>query len=150
MVLWEYLLLLCEKSFGKVVPVRFIFFVMIGLLGALLHVAVLSALYYSADAKFAAAQSVAAFVAMTANFFFNNLFTYADRRLKGKKILRGLMIFYATCSVGAVITVMVGTYLFDRGIYVPLAGLLGAAVGAIWNYTLSTQYAWRQSGRPAA
>jgi len=150
-VLWEYLLLLCEKSFGKVVPVRFIFFVMIGLLGALLHVAVLTSLYYSLGAKFAFAQTAAVFVAMTANFFFNNLFTYADRRLKGGRMFRGLLIFYLTCAAGAVITVMVGTYLFDRGIYVPLAGLLGAAVGAIWNYTLSSEYAWRQTGsRPAA
>jgi len=151
MVLWEYLLLLCEKSFGKVVPVRFIFFVMIGLLGALLHVAVLTTLYYTTGTEFAVAQGTAAFVAMTANFFFNNMFTYADRRLKGRRIIRGLLIFYVTCAAGAVITVMVGTYLFDRGIFVPLAGLLGAAVGAIWNYTLSSEYAWRQTGsRPAA
>jgi dolichol-phosphate mannosyltransferase len=146
MVLWEYLLLLCEKSFGKIVPVRFIFFVMMGLLGALLHVAVLTSLFYSFEVSFLAAQTAAVVVAMTANFFFNNYFTYADRRLKGARILRGIAIFYLTCAAGAAINLMVATYLYHRGIYVPLAGLLGAAVGAIWNYTLSTQYAWRQSG----
>jgi dolichol-phosphate mannosyltransferase len=151
MVLWEYLLLLCEKSFGKIVPVRFIFFVMMGLLGALLHVVVLTSLFYKFGVPFISAQSTAVIVAMTANFFFNNYFTYADRRLKGAKtILRGMLIFYLTCAAGAAINLMVATYLYYRGIPVPLAGLLGAAVGAIWNYTLSTQYAWRQGPRPTA
>ncbi len=150
MVLWEYLLLLCEKSFGNFVPVRFIFFVMMGLLGALLHLAVLTSLFYRAGVPFIPAQSAAVIVAMTANFFFNNYFTYADRRLKGANILRGITIFYLTCAVGAAINLMVATYLYHRGILVPFAGLLGAAVGAIWNYTLSTQYAWRQSGPRAA
>lgn len=147
-VLWEYLLLLCEKSFGKIIPVRFIFFVMMGLLGALLHLAVLTTLFYRFELAFMPAQAAAVVVAMTANFFFNNLFTYSDRRLKGRHILRGIAIFYLTCAAGAAINLMVATYLYNQGIYVPLAGLLGAAIGAIWNYTLSTQYAWRRPGTP--
>jgi dolichol-phosphate mannosyltransferase len=145
MVLWEYLMLLCEKSFGKLIPVRFVFFVMMGSLGALLHLAVLLTLFYRGGANFFVSQAAAVVVAMTANFFFNNLFTYADRRLKGARILRGILIFYLTCAGGAVINLAVAVYLYDRGIPVAIAGLLGAAVGAIWNYTLSTQYAWRQA-----
>ncbi len=145
MVLWEYLLLLCEKSFGKIVPVRFIFFVMMGSLGALLHLAVLLPMYYSADATFLVAQATAIAVAMTANFFFNNLFTYSDRRLKGRRILAGIVVFYLTCAAGAAANLLVAGYLFQRGIAVPFAGLLGAVVGAIPNYALSTQYAWRPS-----
>jgi dolichol-phosphate mannosyltransferase len=96
-------------------------------------------------ANFFVSQAAAVVVAMTANFFFNNLFTYADRRLKGARILRGILIFYLTCAGGAVINLAVAVYLYERGIPVAIAGLLGAAVGAIWNYTLSTQYAWRQA-----
>jgi dolichol-phosphate mannosyltransferase len=143
-VLWEYLLLLCEKSFGRLVPVRFVFFVMMGSLGALMHLAVLLTLYYEVGASFVVSQATAVMVAMTANFFFNNLFTYADRRLKGARILTGIIIFYLTCAGGAAINLAVAAYLFGHEIPVALAGLLGAAVGAIWNYTLSTQYAWRQ------
>lgn len=145
LVLWEYLLLLCEKSFGKVVPVRFVFFVMTGSLGALMHLAVLLTLFYQVGATFLISQTSAVIVAMTANFFFNNLFTYRDRRLKGRRILRGMLIFYLTCAGGAVINLAVALYLYREGIPVAIAGLLGAAVGAIWNYTLSTQYAWRQA-----
>jgi len=143
LVLWEYLMLLCEKSIGKFVPVRFIFFVAMGLLGGALHLAVLLTLFYRADATFLAAQGSAIAVAMTANFFLNNVFTYQDRRLRGARMLRGLLVFYLTCLPGAIINLLVASYLFEQGVHVAAAGLLGAVVGAIWNYTLSSEYAWR-------
>ncbi len=144
-VLWEYLLLLLEKSIGKLIPVRFIFFVMIGLFGSLIHLAVLLSCYSLWGKSFLFSQSIAVVVAMTVNFFFNNLFTYSDRRLKGQRVLRGLLIFYLSCASGAVINIMIASYLFDFGIPVTVAGLLGAGVGAVWNYTLSTQFAWKPS-----
>ena len=142
-VLWEYLLLLLEKSIGKLIPVRFIFFVMIGLFGSLIHLAVLLSCYSLWDKSFLFSQSVAVVVAMTVNFFFNNLFTYSDRRLRGLRMLRGLVIFYLSCASGAAINIMIASYLYDHGIHVALAGLMGAGVGAVWNYTLSTQFAWK-------
>ena len=142
-VLWEYLLLLLEKSIGKLIPVRFIFFVMIGLFGSLIHLAVLLSCYSVLEKSFLVSQSVAVAVAMTVNFFFNNLFTYSDRRLRGLRMLRGLVIFYLSCASGAAINIAIASYLYDHGIHVALAGLLGAGVGAVWNYTLSTQFAWK-------
>ena len=144
-VLWEYLLLLMEKTVGRAIPVRFIFFVMMGTLGAMLHLLVLGLAHRGLGLGFPQSQGTAVIVAMTANFFFNNLFTYADRRLKGARILRGLLIFYLTCALGAVINLMVASYLFERDIPWFLAGLFGAGVGAVWNYTLSTQFAWKTS-----
>lgn len=144
LVLWEYLLLLLDKSIGKIIPTRFISFVLVGALGAVLHLLVLMTAFRILNQSFLVAQSAATAVAMTANFFFNNLFTYRDRRLKSWRILRGLGIFYLSCIGGAAINLIVAGYLFNRGIPIAAAGLLGAAVGAVWNYTLSTQYAWRQ------
>lgn len=144
-VLGEYLLLLLEKSVGKLIPVRFIFFVMVGLFGATIHLAVLMSCLNLWDKSFLFSQSTAVVIAMTVNFFFNNVFTYSDRRLKGVKVLRGLGIFYLSCAGGAFIAVMISSYLFDQDIPAAIAGLLGAGVGAVWNYTLSTQYAWKSS-----
>lgn len=144
-VLWEYLLLLLEKSVGKLIPVRFIFFVMIGLFGSVIHLTILLLCYSLWEKSFLFSQSAAVVVAMTVNFFFNNVFTYSDRRLRGAKAIRGLGIFYLSCASGALINIMIASYLFDRSIPVAIAGLLGAGVGAVWNYTLSTQFAWKSS-----
>jgi len=146
-VLWEYLLMLGEKTIGKYIPIRFIFFVMMGLVGALFHLAILFGMFYWLKTPFVQAQSLAVLTAMTANYFFNNMFTYADRRNKGTDNVRGLIVFYLSCSSGALINIMVATYLFNEGVPVWISGLLGAGVGAVWNYSLSSQYAWKKTSK---
>lgn len=142
-VLWEYLLLLCEKTIGRFIPVRFIFFVIMGLMGAVVHLAILLSAYYLWDVAFITAQSAAVVTAMTINYFLNNTFTYSDRRNRGFALIRGLFIFYLSCASGAAINVIVAKYLFDYGLPVAISGLFGAGVGAVWNYSLSSQYAWK-------
>lgn len=141
-VLWEYLLLLCEKTIGRFIPVRFIFFVAVGLLGAIVHLVILLSIF-NMNENFIAAQSTAVVVAMTINYFLNNAFTYSDRRNKGSALFKGLLIFYLSCASGAAINIMVAKYLYDYSLPVAIAGLLGAGVGAVWNYSLSSQYAWK-------
>lgn len=142
-VLWEYLLLLCEKTIGKIIPVRFIFFVAMGLLGAVVHLAVLGSAHKYLGYSFITAQSTAVFSAMTINYFLNNAFTYSDRRNKGSALFKGLLIFYLSCASGAAINIMVAKYLYSFELPWYVAGLLGAGVGAVWNYSLSSQYAWK-------
>ncbi len=45
MVVWEFAMLLAEKSFGRYVPVRFILYSLIGGLGVLVHLGVLTFLH---------------------------------------------------------------------------------------------------------
>ena len=80
---------------------------------------------------------------MSSNFFFNNLFTYRDMRLKGWRIVRGLFSFYAVCSFGAMANVGVASYVFaaDRSWW--LAGVAGVFVGAVWNYAVSSIFTWK-------
>jgi dolichol-phosphate mannosyltransferase len=144
-VLWEYLLLLGEKTIGKYIPIRFIFFVMMGLFGSVFHLSILFATHIGFDALFVTAQSLAVISAIPVNYFFNNMFTYSDRRNKGAQNIRGLLVFYLSCAPGAVINVLVAVYFFNLDIHFGIAGLLGAGVGAVWNYSLSSQYAWKKS-----
>ncbi len=141
-VMWHYAVLLGEKTIGRYIPVRFILFLCIGLVGSLIHLSVLGTAMKIFGSTFVVGQSLAVLTAMTVNFFFNNMFTYRDRRLRGLAMIRGLFIFYAACSAGAIINLIVATYLYERGLPWYVAGLLGAAVGAIWNYSLTYHYAW--------
>src|SRR6516225_10532084 len=81
LVAWEYAMLLADKLFGHVVPVRFALFALIGGLGVFVHMAVLWISFTLVALSFLAAQTAATITAMTSNFFLNNLFTYRDRRL---------------------------------------------------------------------
>jgi len=95
--------------------------------------------------NFLKAQAAATFVAMTGNFFLNNSMTYRDRRLKGRKILTGLATFYVACSFGAIIDIRIAQLGKDTGLPWYIAGACGLAVGAVWNYGITSFITWRQS-----
>lgn len=143
MVGLEYLKLLLDKSVGRFVPVRLIQFMMVGGLGLGVHLAVLGSLV-GLGAAFALAQTLAVWTAMTFNFALNNAFTYADRRLRGWRMLGGLASFYAVCLLGAAANVGVGTYVNDVQHSWWLAGVAGAVIGAVWNFAASSIVTWRK------
>ncbi|MBX3643934.1 MAG: glycosyltransferase family 2 protein [Rubrivivax sp.] len=150
-VAWEYLLMLLDRLCGRVVPIRFIAFSLVGAFGLVVHMAVLALLLQGFGLGFVVAQSAATLVAMTSNFALNNLLTYRDMRLRGMGLLRGWFSFVAACSIGGLANVGIATWLFQRegGWVVP--AIAGVLVGAVWNYALTALYTWkRPSARKAA
>ncbi|MEI7446572.1 MAG: glycosyltransferase family 2 protein [Burkholderiales bacterium] len=147
-VAWDFGMLLLDKMVGRWVPVRFLSFAMIGGLGVLVHMAVLTGVFRSGLASFAAGQAIASGVAMVFNFYLNNALTYRDAKLKGAAAVRGLLVFMLVCSLGAVANVGIADWLFSeqRQGWV-VAALLGILVGAVWNYTTSSFYTWGRRGR---
>jgi dolichol-phosphate mannosyltransferase len=145
MVMVDYLLLLADKSVGPLIPIRFIMFVLVGSIGAVLHLSILGGLHRIYGSEFWVSQTVASLCAMVLNFTLNNFFTYKDRKLRGSKALTGLILFIVVCSVGAFANVQVAEYLFTHHIEWWFAGLFGAAIGSVWNYAVSTQLVWRKT-----
>jgi dolichol-phosphate mannosyltransferase len=145
-VLWEYLLMLAQKLVGPVVPVRFIAFSAIGGFGVFVHIAVLwPMLAMLGTGAFLPSQTTATLVAMTSNFFLNNLLTYRDMRLRGRELIRGWVSFVLACSVGAVANVGIANTLFKGGHSGWfLSALAGILVGAVWNYAVTAVYTWKR------
>ena len=79
---------------------------------------------------------------MTSNFFFNNHITYYDQRLRGSNLLRGLLSFYVACAIGALANFLVAEFLYEQGVVWLLAGFLGAVVGSVWNYGVTSTFTW--------
>jgi dolichol-phosphate mannosyltransferase len=140
----EYLLLLYDKAFGRLVPARFALFGLIGGLGVGVHFAILIALFKGAGQGFGTAQTLATLGAMTFNFFLNNALTYRDQQLSGTRALfLGWLSFCLVCGLGAAANVGVATYLFEyRGALWTLSALAGVLVGAVWNFVLSARFTW--------
>jgi dolichol-phosphate mannosyltransferase len=143
-VMWDYIMLLLDKTIGRYVPVRFITFSAVGGLGLIVHMATLAALFRGAGSSFLWAQAAATLVAMTSNFIVNNVVTYRDRRLKGWGWLKGWASFAVVCSVGSLANIGVAAYLFDldRDLWA-LSAIAGVLVGAVWNYAVTSLYTWR-------
>ncbi len=143
LAVWEYLMLVADKRFGRLVPPRLLFFAVVGGTGVAVHYGVLSILYLGSRVPFAASQAIAAWAAMTSNFFLNNLFTYRDRRLRGFALLRGLASFYLVCSLGALANIGVAAYAFSRNAQWALSAAVGILVGTLWNYLATARFTWR-------
>ena len=151
MVAWEFGMLLADKLVGHIVPVRFALFALIGALGVVVDLVVLWAAL-AVGTGFIVAQAIATVVAMTSNFFLNNIFTYRDQRLKGWRLWRGLFSFYVICALGAVANVGFAAFIFGGDVHwlaglagIPwLASLAGVVVGSVWNYAVSSVFTWKR------
>jgi dolichol-phosphate mannosyltransferase len=143
----EYLYLVLDKLTGGLIPPRFAMFTVVGAGGVVLYLAALELFYSYGRASFQTAQIAATALAMTANFLLNNLFTYRDARLRGSRLLIGLLTFYAACSVGAAINLSVSGELLRHGLPLVLSGLAGLAIGSVWNYGVTSVTTWRAKRR---
>ena len=141
----DFLGLMLNKASGGRIPVRFIFFGLVGASGVAIHLATLNLALAVPGVSFLLAQSIAVVVAMTSNFFINNSITYRDAKLHGfGPLARGLLYFYMVCLIGAVANVGVATWLFNLYPAATLAALAGVLMGSVWNYTLSSLFVWRK------
>ncbi|HEY3516781.1 MAG TPA: glycosyltransferase family 2 protein [Gammaproteobacteria bacterium] len=142
---WEYLMLLADKMFGRFVPVRFLFFSIVGAFGLGVHMLVLSAVYRFGGIAFVTGQTVATLTAMVFNYSLNNELTYRDQRRRGWPWLTGLLSFVAVCSMGAIANIGVAAYVFNRQSEWVLAAVAGVLTGAVWNYAVTNVYTWKRA-----
>lgn len=140
----DYLGLLFSKIAGNRVSPRFFLFALVGASGLLVHLLTLKAVLTLTTLTFVEAQLVAAFVAMTSNFFLNNALTFRDRRLTGYAAVKGLLIFYAVCSVGTLANVGVAELVYQTDASWWRAGIAGALMAAVFNYAASSIFTWRR------
>ncbi len=145
LVLVEYLQLVADKMIGQWIPPRFVLFGAVGLVGAVLYLALLALLYRGIGMDFRVSLVVATIAVMTSNFLLNNMVTYRDRRLKGGALFIGLLTFYLACSVGAVVSVRVSELMEQSGLHWLAAGAAGILIASIWNYSMTQFFTWRIS-----
>src|SRR5437667_130333 len=140
-VIAEFFMLLLYHLTGRLLPARFFLFAAVGVTGVGVQLAALS-LLFTVSGNFLFSQSVATWAAMTSNFFFNNVFTYGDQRLRGARIWRGMLSFYAACGIGALINIAIAEWLFFKSLPYWAAGLAGALVAALWNFFTTASFTW--------
>ncbi|EKS27662.1 Putative glycosyltransferases [Afipia felis] len=143
LVVMDFLGLVLAKLTRDLVSLRFLLFAFVGGIGLLVHLATLY-LALALGATFVVAQATAAFVAMTGNFLLNNRLTYRDQRLRGARLVQGLIAFYIVCSVGLLANVGVAFSVYNQEPIWWLAGVAGALMGVVWNYGISNLLVWRR------
>jgi dolichol-phosphate mannosyltransferase len=139
---WDYAMLLLDKLVGRFVPVRFLAFSIVGTAGVAVHFLVLSVLYQGLHRTFVEGQASATLCAMTFNFAVNNVLTYRDMRLTGRRWLKGWISFVLACSIGGFANLGVAYAVFGLGRGWFPAAIAGILVGAVWNYAVTKMFTW--------
>ncbi len=143
----EYLFLIINKVTGGLVPTRFAVFSLVGATGLIIHLACLSLLMLVFHRTFLVSQIAATIVAMTGNFFLNNLITYRDRKLRGVRLFTGVLSFWLACSFGAWANVTFARAILLSGAPWFLAGLAGVVISSVWNYSMTSLFTWQMPQR---
>lgn len=143
----EYLFLIVNKLLGGIIPVQLTLFLLVGGLGLVTHLASLLVLTRVGHLHFVPAHVIATFIAMTENFFLNNLITFRDRRLRGLRMIPGAVRFLLVCSFGAWANVVFTRALWQSGAQWYLAGLAGIVLGSVWNLSISSLFTWGTQSR---
>lgn len=139
----QFLGLLMSKLSRGILPASFLLFSLVGATGVLIHLAVLWLTHEQLGFNFTNSQLVATLVAMTTNFVLNNELTYADRRLRGVRFWTGLISFYVICSIGALANLSVASWIYQANTDLWIAGLTGAAMSVVFNYSVTRVFTWR-------
>jgi dolichol-phosphate mannosyltransferase len=146
-VVVQFLGLVLSKMTGGLLPPTFLLFAFVGGLGVVVNMAALGVagrlLNVNDTSAFAKAQVIATIIAMIFNFALNNELTYANKKLRGWRWLSGLATFCAVCSIGAIASVSVGTwiYAYDKSFWI--AGIAGVLMSVVFNYSVTRVFTWR-------
>lgn len=139
----EYIQLLLDKLVGDYIPPRFLLFGLVGAAGVTIYFSTLLLALHVLRVPFMVAQALATGASMTMNFFLNNAITYRDRRLKGSKMWKGLLSFYAACAVGLWLNVKFSDLLRGAGVRWYIAGVFGLGISWVWNFGATSILTWR-------
>ncbi len=145
LVTLQFLGLLVSRLTRGLVPVQFLLFALVGLSGLAVHMGVLYYLTGYAGWDFTRSQIAATLVAMTTNFVINNNLTYAHKKLRGISFFTGLLSFCAVCSLGGLANISISTQVFQWKSSVGIAGLAGALMSSVFNYSVTKLVTWRDA-----
>jgi dolichol-phosphate mannosyltransferase len=143
----EYIELLADKVVGRWIPVSYVLFALVGSFGLVVNVAAVYVLLHFTRITFSSAQVLTGIAVITLNFLLNNQFTFRGSRLRGPRLLTGLVVFHLACGVGLLCNWQLADFLRNHSIPWWAASLAGTVVGSVWNYWVSSMLVWQVNRR---
>ena len=146
----EYCQLILDKLIGNWIPVSYLIFSAVGAIGLLANILLIYCLLQVSSLSFTMAQAAGSLAVIALNFFLNNHLTFRSARLRGRRVIQGLLAFYVACSVGLAFNLMAAKGFRDYGVPRYLASIIGVVIGSVWNYWVTSVLIWQVVRRRTA
>lgn len=143
LVVIQYLGLWFSKMTGGALPPSFLLFGLVGGTGVVVHLLTLGFFTSVLAQGFVVSQIAATLIAMGWNFVLNNNLTYADRKLRGSKLITGFLSFCAICALGGIANISVANAIYSWDHQTFIAGLSGAVMSSVFNYAVTRAFTWK-------
>lgn len=133
-----------ESLTHGIISAGFLVFSMVGSLGVLLHLLLLSSLL-ALEFSFASANIFSTLAAMTSNYLLNNFLTFHNIHDTYQKKLLGLMKYTLANSLSIFANIGIASQLFDSNFSALSSALAGIFAGLILNYFLSRNIVFKNN-----
>ncbi len=126
---------------------RLMKFCLVGASGVVVNLGLLWILTEFVGLFYLVSAAVSVEVSILSNFALNELWTFRDRARSAKGALKRVAKFNLICVGGLMINlVILGAMTELFGVYYMISALFGIAAAVLWNYVMSTMWAWKYAG----
>ena len=128
-----------------IISPRVIAFLIVGLLGAIIHFSALFVFYYILDIKFIFSHIISIFIANIFNFILNNSITFSDYKFRGMNMIKGYIKYLLINFVGIMANIGSAGFIYSSfGSKAVHASLLGVIIEVVFKFSLSKSFVWRK------
>jgi dolichol-phosphate mannosyltransferase len=135
------------KVFGEYIPIDYIKFISVGVIGSALHFTVLYIMHITLGYVYNASLLIAIEMTIIMNYFINNLWTFRQITHQGHAIIIGLIKFNILSGIGGVVSYYLSISLYESGMNWVLSSVVGAIVASLWNYNLNRIMTWQYNSK---
>ena len=142
-VFWDFLISLIHTLTLRIFPRRAISFGMVGFSGIIVQLIINKIITSNTNMIFEMALAISVVCAATSNYLINNILTFRSSRLKGRRLVFGLVKFLIVSILPVIANVGIASAFYNlisRNSF--LAQLAGIVLVYVWNYIASSRFVW--------
>ncbi|MDO8953829.1 MAG: glycosyltransferase family 2 protein [Gammaproteobacteria bacterium] len=146
---WNYLRHIAKLVWSSPHDRRFYLFCLIGGLGVIVNLSLFSLFFYKCDFHPIVASVFSSSLTMLNNFLWNDLVTWKECGLDGKRQqLKRFSQYFAVSMIGIGITALTLQVFLLMNWHELLGQIAGIAIATLWNYFANKHWTWGSNSRP--